>query len=324
MSVNSVHDDGHADIVRQAADWLVLLQSGEISPEKQRALTHWQHQTPQHTATWARAQAMLDTFAAVPEPVAKVTLDYAEKAARRRSLKLLGVVLVSMPTAWLVSRQDEWVNWSADYHTATGEQKTIPLADGTTLVLNTASAVNVVMTANERRITLLSGEILVTTGKDPAPVDRPFIVETRQGRMRALGTRFAVRYLDSDALTRLDVFEGAVEVQVRDLPQKRIVQSGQQQLFSVAHLEDVRDADIGNMLWEQGMLLAKEMPLGVLLGELGRYRRGILRCDPAVATLPISGAFPLADTEASLALLKATFPISIRRVTSYWVTVSPA
>jgi transmembrane sensor len=101
------------------------------------------------------------------------------------------------------------------------------------------------------------------------------------------------------------------------------VQSGQQQVFSEQGMQDIQAANISNMLWEQGMLLAKEMPLQTVVRELGRYRRGVLRCDPAVADLPVSGAFSLTDTEASLQLLKATFPIHVRRITPYWVTISP-
>jgi transmembrane sensor len=323
MSAGSAHHDMDPEIIEQAADWLILLQSGTMSAEKQRALMHWQHQTPQHAATWERAQAMLDTFACVPAPIAKITLGQVEKTARRRNLKLLGMLFVAVPAGWMVARQDGWQNWAADYQTATGERKTIHLADGTMLVLNTSSAVDVVLTETERRITLLSGEILITTGKDPSPAYRPFIVTTAQGQMRALGTKFAVRSMDKEALTRLDVFEGAVEVQTRNAPEKRIVQSGQQQVFSGSEMQDLQVANISNMLWEQGMLLAKEMPLGELLHELGRYRKGILRCDPEVADLPISGAFSLSDTDESLRLLMATFPIRIRRMTSYWVTVSP-
>jgi len=59
----------------------------------------------------------------------------------------------------------------------------------------------------------------------------------------------------------------------------------------------------------------------VLVAELARYHRGVLRCDPAAADLTVSGAFPVADTEASLALLAKSLPVRIGRATSYWITV---
>jgi len=56
---------------------------------------------------------------------------------------------------------------------------------------------------------------------------------------------------------------------------------------------------------------------------LARYRRGVLRCDPAVADLRVSGAFPLADIDGSLRLLEKTLPVRISHVTPFWTTVAP-
>jgi ferric-dicitrate binding protein FerR (iron transport regulator) len=78
---------------------------------------------------------------------------------------------------------DAWEEWLADLRTATGEQKSF----GTRLVLNTASAVDVAFSSNERLVKLVAGEILITTGRDPSPDFRPFILQTRQGNVRALG-----------------------------------------------------------------------------------------------------------------------------------------
>jgi transmembrane sensor len=65
------------------------------------------------------------------------------------------------------------------------------------------------------------------------------------------------------------------------------------------------------------------MRLADLLDELGRYRAGVLRCHPGVAGLTVSGAFPLRDTDASLRLLQETLPVTVSRLTGYWVTVEP-
>lgn len=48
------------------------------------------------------------------------------------------------------------------------------LADGTPLVLNTGTAVNIRFSGAERRLILLSGEILVATGHDVMTAPRPF------------------------------------------------------------------------------------------------------------------------------------------------------
>jgi transmembrane sensor len=71
------------------------------------------------------------------------------------------------------------------------------------------------------------------------------------------------------------------------------------------------------------MLLARNMRLADVVAEMSRYRSGVLRCDPAVAELRVSGAVSLADTDAGLALLARSLPLRIEQASRYWVTVAP-
>ncbi|MOA40347.1 fec operon regulator FecR [compost metagenome] len=72
------------------------------------------------------------------------------------------------------------------------------------------------------------------------------------------------------------------------------------------------------------MLVVSRMRLDDFLAELGRYRRGRLGCDPAVAHLLVSGAYPLADTDRVLAALTSSLAVQVHFLSRYWVTVRPA
>ncbi|MNT75259.1 fec operon regulator FecR [compost metagenome] len=72
------------------------------------------------------------------------------------------------------------------------------------------------------------------------------------------------------------------------------------------------------------MLLADNLPLSDFVTELARYRRGLLRCDPAIASLRVSGTFPVGNPRQALAMLEATYPVDIAsRLGGYWITVLP-
>ena len=60
-----------------------------------------------------------------------------------------------------------------------------------------------------------------------------------------------------------------------------------------------------------------------MLADLSRYRPGVLRCDPRIAQLKISGAFPIDDTDLALAALESGFALRVTRYSRYWVNVSP-
>ncbi|MHA6576013.1 FecR domain-containing protein [Pseudomonas yamanorum] len=306
-------------ILGEAADWMVQLQSGSATDEDRRAIAQWQGRSAQHAQAWQRAQAVLGDFNSVPAAIAGDTL---KRIGRKKSLgrrQALGLLLAAGPAAWLAYRQVPWQQWTADQHTAIGEQKNLTLPDGTRLLINTGSSLNIAFSDQVRRIELLKGEVLITTAKDSA--HRPLIVQTRHGTARALGTRFSVRV--GEQASRVAVTEGAVELLAEHARQGVIVKAGEQGAFSADRVAAVEPLDVSALTWENGMLLAQHMRLADLLDELGRYRAGVLRCHDSVANLTVSGAFSLRDTDASLHLLQETLPVKVSSLTGYWVTVEP-
>jgi transmembrane sensor len=312
------------EILGEAADWLVQLQSGTATDEDRRAIQVWRERSAQHTQAWQRAEAIIGDFRSVPGSIASDTIRRIGRntgVSRRQALNRIGLLLLAGPAVWLAQRELPWQQWMADQRTAIGEQKTLTLPDGTHLLINTNSSLNIAFNTNERRINLISGEVLITTARDPSPTHRPFIVHTRDGVARALGTRFSVR-VDAP-LTRLAVLEGAVEIRAAEQSAPVIVNAGEQSGFSSTLIGQVEALDPASLTWENGMMVAKQMRLADLLAELGRYRPGVLRCHSSVADLKVSGAFSLRDTDASLRLLQETLPVSISSLTRYWVAVEP-
>lgn len=308
-------------LLHEAAEWAMRLRYDGVSDTSNPAFQDWLQSSPAHGRAWARAEAVFGAFEQLPTQVGKVALKSLQHSSGRRSLGALAVVLLAAPAGWLAWRHLPWRTWSADVATRTGEQREMALADGSRLVLNTASAVNIVFTAAERRVYLQAGEIMVTTHQDPSPVPRPFYVHTPQGRAQALGTRFTVRRVDGD-ITRVAVFEDVVEVQSLYGSAQRLRASEQVDMRG-GQVDELVAVAPGAGLWERGMLLAREMSLADVIDEMSRYRVGVLRCHPSVARLKVSGAISLRDTDAGLALLERSLPLRIERHTPYWVTVLP-
>ncbi|SCU93580.1 conserved hypothetical protein [Cupriavidus necator] len=220
--------------------------------------------------------------------------------------------------AWQWQRGSPLLAWSADHATGIGERRRVTLEDGTVIDLDTDSAIAVRYGDAERRVTLLSGAVAVATGTDVP--GRPFRLGTAQGTLRALGTRFIVQ-LHDDA-TAVAVQEGAVEIRPADpAAAPRVLQAGERTRFSCSAIDPPDAGDIADTAWTQGMLAVHEMRLDAFLAQLARYRHGRLGCTGEVADLRVSGIFPLADTDRVLAALPHLLPVSVDRLTRYWVTV---
>lgn len=209
----------------------------------------------------------------------------------------------------------------ADHRTATGERQALALADGTRLQLDTASAVDVEFDSAQRLIRLRSGAIYIQTAPDAQVPPRPLRVATAQGTLQALGTRFTVRQEAGHALVA--VFEGAVQARPAAAGAGALVlQAGQQARITRGQAGPTQPVAPQADSWTRGVLHVRDMPLRDFVAELGRYRPGVLRCDPTVAGLRISGVFQLRDTMAVLDSLPQALPVAVAYRSPYWVVVT--
>jgi transmembrane sensor len=309
-----------AKVLDAAIAWQLSLDSG--SPVEREAFSQWHAAHEEHARAW-RQLGMLDQRFSVANGPARTALLQSRESIRRRVRKLgsgvASVVAVIGLALFAGERYLPLDYWLADQRTATGEQRTLRLADGTLLNLNTHSAVDIRFDEKQRRIILQEGEILVETGHGDA---RPFIVETREGSMRALGTLFLVKREEEG--TRLSVLKSAVAAHPQASPEEQILQEGQQVLMRSNGLGPIVAVNAGADAWTRGMLVVDNARLEDLVFELGRYRRGHLGVAPEIADLRITGSFPLHDTDKALSALLPTLPVQIEQHTPWWVTVAKA
>ena len=302
-------------VARAAVRWLLELDGG--SEGARRQWQAWLAADPLHARAWQRIAEVDGQLRSVSTPLALQTL--ADTGLARRHAVRLAILLTAGAGGLLAARQTgTWQQMAADHSTATGERRETVLADGTRLLLNTASAVDVRYTAAERLIVLRAGEILVRSAPDAAR--RPLRVRTAEGTVRAIGTRFTVR--QHGAHTTVAVLEGVVELTPAQAPHAaQRLSAGEQGRFTVTAARPPARLQDGTAAWADGMLVADGMPLPDFLAELGRHRPGVLRCAPDAAELRVSGTYPLADTDRVLAALTLSLPVQVRSRTRWWVVV---
>lgn len=313
--------------IEAAVAWMVKLQSGRATPEDHEACEHWRQERPEHAQAWATLSGFSQRLKNLPPSLARSALAATrelerERAPRRRAL-LKGVALLAGTAGiGLASSPDGgWKSLAASHRTGVGERRRVALADGSVLHLNTATALDVRVNAGERCVDLLAGEVLVecASGTDGTTAG-PFVVRTAQGRIQADEGRFIVRQLA--ARTFVQALEGWVDVSPGNgqLASRRLA-AGRQWAFDARGVGAVETADGGAGAWVDGVIVARDMPLAALAGELARYRHGWLRCDAAVARLRISGVFPVDDLHRVVAAIQRTLPVRARTLTSWWVTL---
>lgn len=310
-------------IAREASRWFVLLQ-GDASAGERDACARWRASHADHERAWQLAERFHAQMGNIPAAIGLPALERPRglglnEMGRRDTIKLLTLLIAAAPVGLIGYRELPWRTWSADVRTVVGERRELTLPDGSQVHLNTDSALDIDFDDERRLLSLRSGEALISSARDAA--GRPLLVRTREGIARPVGTRFGVRQLDGE--TQVAVLEGAVELHpVHASSQPVMLRAGQQTRFSASGIDAPIALQHHASDWSRGVLRAEKMRLADFAAELDRYRPGLLRCDPAVADLRISGTFQLDDTDQALAAVARTLPVGIVHRTRYWTTLT--
>ncbi|MDH0895434.1 MULTISPECIES: FecR family protein [unclassified Pseudomonas] len=315
----SPHNDAEALRVRQAIDWLVRLQHSD-DPALRQQCEHWRRQDARHERAWQRISGLHREISrdlgALPGGTVATLENSARRLQRRQALKLLSLATVAGAAAWLGRDLGLAQPLLADQATAVGERRQLPLGDGSTLDLNTDSAVDLQLDGAQRLIVLRRGELFLDCRPGGAT---PLRVRTPDGLFEAApDSRFGLRL--GDAGTCLSVDQGSVAFGEPPLSasagQRYLIAGGKADLLPAQALEP--------NAWRDGLIVTRDMRLDHFLEEVGRYRPGHLGYAPDVAGLRLSGVFRLADTDELLRVLARTLPVRTRYMTRWWVRVEAA
>jgi len=323
-------------LAAQAAHWIVQLSSDDAATRRdaREALDAWKRADPRHAAAAAGMERLLGQVHAVRESgtagagnaaLAAVLTRQGKRSRVKQYAAGLALACALAVPAWLTLQAYPPAYLMADVRAGTGQWNTQTLSDGTRITLNSASAVNLRFDASRRAVELLQGEILVDVAKDAT---RPFLIETRDGSMMAVGTRFVVSREASSTL--LTVLESKVSVQTTD--QRRastadatLVQAGQAVRIRPDGVGPVTAVDARSVedAWKQHRLFADDRPLAEVLDILSRHRPGHIDYDVAsIGHIRISAVLPLDDSDRALQLLAANLPgLRVRTFTPWWVSV---
>lgn len=308
-----------------AIDWLVRTQSGLMSAPDLKALQCWREASDEHEQAWQRVASL--TLSQQPDATllrdatARRALESAgpDLQRRRQVLKRLLVLGAVGGVAWQGAGSTPVRAALATHRTGTGERHHWTLVDGSSLWLNTASAVNLEFTDQARRIQMIEGELALRVRAESRAlqlITPDAILQSREAHLQVRQDRQG---------TQVTVLEGQVQVQARARQASSSLDAGWQARVDRFGIGVPNRADLlVTQAWLRGILPANRLRLDTLVAELSRYRPGILRCHEQVSGLRLTGSFSLDDTDAALTLIARTLPVRIERMTRYWVSIVPA
>jgi transmembrane sensor len=302
----------------QAAAWMAIRRSGDMTELQAREFSAWLEVDPAHRAAFNELLLIWDEAGEIRE-------DPTILALRERNLRTFnaparmrfaaGAMAASIAAivfgGWSLfgdlpvapspatrgieePRQDE----EQVLRTGVGQTTTAVLRDGSTVILDSDTLLLTRETRDRRSIHLERGGAYFQVAKDPR---RPFVVEAAGKTITALGTAFEARVNAG----KLDVT--LVEGKVKVAAKKGQVWQGQQTMdmtagwrltapdekkWSLAKVDTKKE-----LSWLSGRMSFFNDPLVEAVAKVNRYSDKQIIVDPSIAQEPIVGVFESGDTD---------------------------
>jgi transmembrane sensor len=292
-----------------AAAWVVRLQPSGRSPATEAAFREWIAGSPARRAAFAETTE-------VWQELGGVGAAFLRRRATQRRNRRLAMAAVTACAAALAAAVFLPHAFDPLYETPVGGRRTIRLADGSMVTLNTDTRIRVHYSKRRRDLRLERGEALFEVAKNP---NRPFVVRDGKSEVRALGTVFTVREVGKGAGVTL--LEGRVMIGPEpqlfrpQAPARPVVlypgQMWRRQDQEVLKLS--RTALDAATAWKIGRVVMDNLPLAEAAAELNRYASPPIEIETEnAARLPISGVFDAHDGRGFSRTVAAIYGLTVR------------
>jgi transmembrane sensor len=330
MRVDGLHIASVGDPVRhEAAAWFARLRADDVSEREREQFQRWLADDDDHRLAYERLEALwsgLGAHAGRPEIGTALResqlLQKRAAAATHRPRQRHALAWLAAAALLVMVLAGGWFAWHSrqanvrTYATGVGERRTLLLEDGSRVTMDTDTQLSSSFSAGARRLTLERGRAFFHVAKDPR---RPFLVATRSGVVRAVGTQFDV--YEHDDVVEVTLVEGRVEVTPENGDRDShapptTMTAGQQLLMGKAYATPlVTTAHTRAALaWLSGKLVFDDTPLPAAVEQFNRYSATrIVIGDGAVAKLRVSGVFRDDDGQAFVDALSGSYGLSVAR-----------
>lgn len=339
-----VNLDVVANAKLDAAGWLAKLDRGNLSDDERLAFTRWLAEDEQHMETIRQVASM---WYGMNYALSKLSVEDIKTQHRGSPFKTRAVAflnrLFSMPSLAITVAVSFCVGVILAYtitakspepavayfSTSIGETRKLAFPDGSQAHLNTGSAIELSFSSRERAVRMLKGEAVFDVAHEG---ERPFVVYTAGGVIRAVGTRFIVKMTDDDVV--VTVTEGKVELAERGYtadervlssdsggaqPRSILIAEGQSSRLADSKpqpVHSVTESELTRKLsWTQGKLIFKNRELSYVINEVSRYTPVTISIvDEQLKRKKITGILPIGDIETMLEGIELSLGIKADRV----------
>lgn len=307
-----------SDLANTAAiEWLAHLQSPDLSDAQEEAFFAWLDESPLHQAAYVKSEALWEKGEILekvtPRDEQKISTSIASWFAFDfPSMPAVAASVLVLFCGLGLFQYFQPASETGTYRTALGQQQEIILSDGSKLLLNTNTRIEVDFRRDQRVVRLTQGEVFFDIEKSQG---RPFDVVTSSGTVRVLGTQFTV--FDTQEKTIVTVVEGRVGLSaahaVNDKFSADITLTENQQLSIEEAAEGMQAQQVNASIetaWRKQKLIYHGARLKDVIRDINRYYDSqLVLGNPELAEKEVVAVLQLGDFSTTLTSLKISLDL---------------
>lgn len=306
-------------VMIQAERWWARLDAGDCSEAEMAAFERW-HACQEHAAAYVRVTRLWSELGMtagnadivrLSEAALADTAPAANRSFRNRLGRWAAAACLCILVASAFYSGMRYLP-AQTYATDLGQRSTVRLEDGSVMVMNVGTRIDVKFGKDRREIVLKAGEADFNVAKDPL---RPFTVTAGDSEVTAFGTRFQVRH-EHERVT-VTLIEGRVAVDDKATARRVQLTPGEQvRLTEDAGSMQPQSVDVTVVAsWTTGRLKFNATPLRSALEEVNRYSNLKIRLqDAELANTPVTGVFDVGDVDSVVSAVETMLAVEAVRL----------
>jgi transmembrane sensor len=297
-------------ICDQAVEWVMKANERPLTPTEKEGLEHWLASSTEHQRAWSQVQLLVGKLERLPSPVRQKA--YRAKPNSRRRFLSVVALLGAGAAVGIHYQRSQYVT------TAGGDQKTLELERGLTLVLNAQTRISLRFEHKTHRVYLHHGDVFIQS--EPSVIHNPIRVETESLTAEPMGTVFSVssNTPSMSHQSSVKVVEGRVRLSAKQADTVELAAGDSGHVSHITHQIEVHTGQVEAVDWVQRHWVVDGWPMKRVLEELSRYQSHWIEYSSEIETLRVYGVFDFYQTQEVLSQLEQAFPIRVYRMGRYF------
>jgi transmembrane sensor len=297
----------------EAATWIARLRDEQRDRDLEAQFRGWLGKSEEHRRAFARMSQVWEEAGNI-----RMRARGAISAVRRERGSRFNRWAAALAASLILVVLGAVYYWrDGEFETGVGQEKTQLLRDGTRIVLNTDTRIEVNYDEHARRVRLIRGEAWFEVSKRPT---WPFIVSVGDREIRALGTSFIVRHDNVQDLS-VTLVDGRISVApiaenyAAPSQTAQFLAPGDRLVVSRHRAPAMDRPELSRITaWERGRVEFDETTLRDATIEMNRYSTNHVAVpDAEVAQLRIGGVFRAGDSDEFVRIVTAALGLRADR-----------